>query len=154
VYPRSPFGMQEKRIGPDLACACCLGNKSELQAALARIRHNLSGEAVCLERTFQILTHPLGMVVRSTAFTTVFHGVPLPFFFSYNMMTEHNRRFGTRHEALEEYNITGVEGIDGNGPNITARQRINDGLYDVFTMGYHIVAVEVTMRRNILLIRS
>jgi hypothetical protein len=154
VYPWSPFGMQEKRIGPDLACACCLGNKSELQAALARIRHNLSGEAVCLERTFQILAYRLGMVVRSTAFTAVSRGVPLPFFFSYDMMTEHNGRFGSRHEVLEEYGLTVVEGIDGNGPDIAARQRINDGLYDVFTMGYHIVAVEVTMKRNILLIRS
>jgi hypothetical protein len=112
--------MQEKRIGPDLACDCCLGNKSELQAALARIRHNLSGEAVCLEHTFQILAYLLGMVVRSTAFTAVSLGVPLPFFFSYNVMTEHNGRFGSRHEALKEYSLTFVESIDGNGPNIAA----------------------------------
>ena len=149
MYPRSPCRMQEKRIGPDLSCARCLGHKPELEAALARIRYNLSWVAARFERTFYVLAYRLGMIVRSAALTAVFCGVPLPLFFGYHMMAEHDGSPGTRHEALEERCLTLVECVDGNNPDIAACDGINDGVHNRFTMGHYLLSVEGNKRKNI-----
>jgi hypothetical protein len=129
--------MEQKCVCADDTCTCCLGHKPKLQAALPRIRHNLSGKAACLELLLQAFAYFFGMVVRSTALPAVFRGIPSPFFFRHHMVAEHDGRPGHRHEAVEEFFLTLIEVPDGNGPHIAAGERIDNGLHDIFAMGHH-----------------